>query len=110
MSGDGGQVRRSGRAELDVIECAVFLARTSDEAAARFMAAVESTFEKLARSPLVGRRVERPALIGQGLRWWPIEGFPNHLIFYRQVEDGIHVVRVLHGARDWPTVLEDRDP
>jgi toxin ParE1/3/4 len=25
----------------------------------------------------------------------------SHLIFYQPVEDGIEVVRVIHGARDW---------
>ena len=35
-----------------------------------------------------------------GIRVWSIAGFENHLIFYRPIEDGIDVIRVIHGARD----------
>ena len=41
-----------------------------------------------------------------GLRIWRIDGFPNHLIFYRPIEGGIEIVRVLHGVRDIGAVLE----
>jgi toxin ParE1/3/4 len=40
------------------------------------------------------------------LRVWPIVGFPNHLIFYRPIDGGIEVIRVLHGARDVDRVLK----
>lgn len=42
-----------------------------------------------------------------GIRSWSITGFPNHLIFYRPVEGGIEVLRVLHGARDINAIFED---
>ena len=35
-----------------------------------------------------------------GIRQWRVSGFENYLIFYRPIEDGIEVLRVLHGARD----------
>jgi len=35
-----------------------------------------------------------------GLRAWPIDGFRNHLVFYRPTDEGVDIVRVLHGARD----------
>jgi toxin ParE1/3/4 len=34
------------------------------------------------------------------MRWFPVKGFPNYLVFYRPILRGIEVVRVLHGARD----------
>lgn len=34
-------------------------------------------------------------------------GIPSHLIFYRPMRDGILVVRVLHGARELRSALED---
>jgi len=40
---------------------------------------------------------------------WPIKGFKNYLIFYRPIEQGVEIVRVLHGARDMPSVFKD-DP
>lgn len=44
-----------------------------------------------------------------GLRRVPITGFGNYLIFYRPIEGGIEVVRVIHGARDLPSVLAEPD-
>ncbi len=38
---------------------------------------------------------------------WPIRGFENYLVFYRPIEEGIEVTRVLHGARDIRGILEE---
>jgi len=35
------------------------------------------------------------------MRQWRIKGFDNHLIFYLPFQDGVFIVRVLHGAMDW---------
>jgi toxin ParE1/3/4 len=51
------------------------------------------------------RTFQAPRLTG--LRVFPVRGFPKHLIFYRQVADGIELVRVLHGARDVAAILAE---
>lgn len=33
----------------------------------------------------------------------------NYLVFYSPLEDGIHVVRIVHGSRDIPTILGEID-
>ncbi len=33
--------------------------------------------------------------------------FPNHLVFYLQRENGIEIVRIVHGARDLDAALRD---
>ena len=73
----------------------------------RFLGAAESAFAALNSMPRIGnsREFRNPAL--SGLRMWPIPGFVKILIFYRQVGDGIEIVRVLHGARDIPSILEE---
>ena len=76
------------------------------ETALRFYDAAAATFEKLARMPGLGERRASPNPRLAGLRVWRIEGFPNHLIFYRPLADGIEIVRVLHAARDIDRVLE----
>ncbi|MBI4604738.1 MAG: type II toxin-antitoxin system RelE/ParE family toxin [Planctomycetes bacterium] len=38
-----------------------------------------------------------------------MRGFEQHLVFYRPVEDGIEVVRVLHGARDLRAILGEEE-
>ena len=40
-----------------------------------------------------------------GIRVWRVKGFPRHLIFYRTIEGDVEIVRVLHGARDLPSLL-----
>ena len=40
-----------------------------------------------------------------GIRKWRIKDFENHLIFYIPQPDGVTIVRVLHAARDWWSLL-----
>ncbi len=41
-----------------------------------------------------------------GVRKWPIIDFDNHLIFYIPHPDRMLIVRVLHAARDWWSLLD----
>jgi toxin ParE1/3/4 len=41
----------------------------------------------------------------QGVRWFPVKGFPKVLVFYRPLNDGVEVLRVLHGAQDLAFLL-----
>jgi toxin ParE1/3/4 len=38
---------------------------------------------------------------------WRVRGFAKHLIFYRPIEDGIEVIRILHASRDLAAVLDE---
>lgn len=49
------------------------------------------------------RESRKPELVG--IRTWAVDGFPNHVAFYRTIEGGIEVIRVLHGARDIDRIL-----
>ncbi len=41
----------------------------------------------------------------------PISRYRNHLVFYRPIEGGIEILRVLHGARDITRILRgDEEP
>ena len=42
-----------------------------------------------------------------GLRMWSIRGFQNNIDFYRPLEDGVDVVRVIHGARDIQAIFDE---
>jgi toxin ParE1/3/4 len=75
------------------------------ETALRFYDAASTTFENIARMPGIGEKRESPNPRLIGLRVWRIEGFKNHLIFYRPADDGIEIVRILHGARDIDSIL-----
>jgi toxin ParE1/3/4 len=94
-------------AARDMEEQADYLAQRSLDAATRFARAVEETFQQLASMPGMGspREFRNPALAG--LRVWRLRGFENYLIFYRPVEQGVEVLRVLHAARDIQSILEE---
>jgi toxin ParE1/3/4 len=95
-------------ADRDLDDQAGYLAQEASlETALRFYDATGATFEKIARMPGIGQQRESANPRLMGLRVWRVEGFENHLIFYRPANDGIEIVRVLHGARDIDSILAD---
>jgi toxin ParE1/3/4 len=95
------------KAVADLEGQALFVAAGDIEAGLRLYAAADRAYDRLLEMPELG--VTRDFGIGrlEGLRMWPIPGFPNHLIFYRPTDAGVEVVRVLHAARDIPGVLDE---
>lgn len=97
-------------ADRDLDRQAEYLAREASlETALRFYDAANTTFANLARMPNVGERRESAKARLEGLRVWRVQGFENHLIFYRPLEAGIEIVRVLHAARDLDRALNEGD-
>lgn len=94
------------QAIIDLDDQALHIAVDSIEAGLRLYVAAHAAYARLLDMPELGarRRLEKPDLVG--LRMWPIPDFPNHLIFYRPVDDGVEIVRVLHASRDIPATLE----
>ncbi len=98
-----GRIVRHPRTRQDISEQARYIADDNPAAAERFVAAVEQAFAMLADMPGMGAPREHGGL--KGLRMWPVRGFERHLIFYRPIEDGIEVIRVLHASRDLEGLL-----
>lgn len=97
-------IAREASAELD--ESALHLAKEgSIDVALRFYAQADATFESLLSSPFIGRRraFKSPQL--KDVRTWPVNGFTDWLIFYVPDSTGIHVLHVLHGARQLASLL-----
>ena len=96
----GRRIVRRLVASIDVLEAAESIAQGNPGAAVRFVRAVRATEEILLSAPGIGSRREfdNPALVG--MRFHPVRGFRNYLVFYLPRSDGIEVVRILHGARD----------
>jgi toxin ParE1/3/4 len=99
-------VFRRPAAERDLEEIAVYLGQRNPTAATRFLDAADRTFALLASMPGLGSAVPLANPQLQGLRQYPVQRFRNYLIFYLPTDDGIEVVRVLHGARDVQSMLE----
>ena len=71
-----------------------YIADDSLDRADEFLDLIEEKLQKLARNPGLGRRREE---LLPGLQSFPIG---NYVVFYRAIEDGIDVIRVLRGSRD----------
>ena len=99
------KIVRNPLAEHDLDDLAYYLSRKSLRIALRFLDAAEVTFATLARKPSLGGSWESDNPMYHNMRVWPIKGFENHLIFFRAIEGGIEVIRVLHAARDIESVF-----
>jgi toxin ParE1/3/4 len=94
-------------ARSDLIGIALHIGRDSEAAASRFLKAAEETFEQLLRSPQLGAMGEFRSRHLEGIRRWRVNGFENFLVFYRPVDDGIEIIRILHGARDIESLFNE---
>ena len=93
------RVMRRPLAAVDIFEIWDYIAEDSVSAADQWIDKLDQQFELLATQPLMGRA--RPELAAQ-MRSFP---FGRYVIFYEPIDNGIDVVRVLHGARDIDTVF-----
>ena len=87
-------VRIRPAAAQDVRGIVRYIKADNPTAAGRFRARLYERFDLLARYP---RMAPARAGLGPGIRCLP-QG--NYLIFYLPEQDGITVLRVLHGARN----------
>jgi toxin ParE1/3/4 len=89
----------SAEAEADLEEIGDYIARENPVRAVSFIDEIEATCQKLAEQPLMGRSRDelRPSL----------RSFPHgaYLVFYRPLDNGVVVVRVLHGRRNLSRLL-----
>jgi len=85
---------RSPEADADIYEAAAYIASNNLDAAIRWIDTIDEKLRLLAEFPGLGTAREE---LGRAVRSLPVG---NYLIFYRQANDGIEVVRVLHGARN----------
>lgn len=92
------RVARSPRARRDLIDLWTYLAGHNDAAADALLTRIEIKLKVIADSPGIGS--PRPEL-SDGLRSFSVR---SYLLFYRPVKGGIHLVRVLHAARDLGSV------
>ena len=99
-------VYQRAAARRDLVEQFVYLAEQAGlDTAERFLTNAEARFNDLARQPMIGAplTLRHPNLAG--IRKWHIKDFDNHLIFYLPHSDGVSIMRILHAARDWWSLL-----
>lgn len=93
------RLHRTARAEQDLIEIWLYIATENPNAADKLLDQLDTVCTRLAANPLSGPA--RPDF-APDLRY-SLAG--SYLVLYRQIADGIEIVRVLHGARHIPDLL-----
>ena len=94
------QYRISAEARSDLDEIWDYITADNSEAADRLLRLLVSKIRTLASVPEMGRKRDE---LSPGLRSFAVG---NYVIIYRRNQDGIEIVRVLHGARDFPPLFE----
>ncbi len=89
-----GRVIRTDRSKDDLVEILDYLEEHNVAAAARFDAGFEEKFRLLSDFPMMGRSREE---LGPSLRSSLVAPY---VVYYRPLDDGIILVRVVHSSRD----------
>jgi toxin ParE1/3/4 len=89
------------KADQDLDDQAFYYAtEASSELGHRFLVSAHETFSLLATQPNMGwnPKLRLPEL--HGLRLFRVTGFEKILIIYRPLENGVEILRVLHGSQN----------
>jgi toxin ParE1/3/4 len=88
------RILRTRESRVDYEEIWDYVAPRDLAAADRLIDHFDATLNVIASAPDMGRKVEE---LAPNLRSFPVG---SYLIFYRPIEDGIQLIRIIHGARD----------
>lgn len=101
-------IHKTGLASTDIEELADYYFEKAGLAVAiRFIDNAEIAFEELLVRPGLGAILGLDELPYEDIRRWQIEGFGQLIILYREMADGIEIVRVLNTARDIPALMRE---
>jgi len=87
--------RFSSLARQDLRGIHDYFAQDDPAAALRLVGRIEEATELLKDNPYLGESCEE---LAERVRMIIVG---NYVIFYRPVDDGVEIARVIHGARDW---------
>jgi toxin ParE1/3/4 len=94
-------VKKYPGAERDLLEIAYYISEDSVPNAERFIDSIEAECQKLADSPIL---LGRPCMeLHPELRR---HNFKRYAILYLPATDGIELVGVFHGSRDFEAIFE----
>lgn len=87
------------QAEVDLEDIALYIAEDNVQAARQWIEDIYTLCQQLGEMPGIG---VAKSYIRPGLRMLPAG---SYLILYQQVDKGVEIVRVIHGARQWQDLL-----
>jgi toxin ParE1/3/4 len=93
-------------AELDAFGYFQYIQEYNPGAGLRFLKAIDETVDGLALQPLKGRLRKFRGRDLKNIRSWRVNDFENYLIFYRFDGSQLEVLRIKHGAMDFPQALK----
>lgn len=102
MPTDKCQVRLLNIAEEDFAEIVSYIAADNPKAADEIVNKIEKNLELLSDNPNLGRIPREEEIRNLDYRYLIVQ---NYLIFYTVEKRTIFVHRILHGARDYKTLL-----
>jgi toxin ParE1/3/4 len=82
-------------ADADLLNIAAFIAHDKPDAALRWVQAIREKCDLIASHPEMGE--ERPGFGVPGCRSFSAG---NYVIFFRSIDHGIEVARIIHASRD----------
>ncbi len=92
----------------EFVEISFHIALDNEDAAQNFLDACDETFQFLVENKRIGiiKKFKNP-LLGD-VRMWRVKGYEKYLIFYQPFADGIKILHVVHGARNYNLLFEDK--
>jgi len=102
MPTDKYQIRLLRIAEEDFTEIISFIADNNPTAAEEMAVKIEKNIELLAENPMLGRIPRDEDIKNLGYRYIIIQ---NYIVFYTIEEKTILIHRILHGARNYKSLL-----
>ncbi len=96
-----GKPRKSPKTKVDLLEIWCYVGEDSTAAADRLVKQMDDAIALLGRFPGLGAMRDD---LAKGLRIYPVD---HYVIAYRVVKRTVHIIRVVHGARDLRTIFAD---
>jgi len=90
----------SDPADGDIFEIGLYVGARNIRAAEKTIREFERTFERLAEFPGIGRPRDE---LKPGIRSITIG---KYVVLYREIDDGVRILRLFHGSRDYLEELE----
>jgi plasmid stabilization system protein ParE len=87
----------------DLLDIWNFIGQDNPTVADRVDEAIFGACNFLADSPLAGRIRKELTLLP--VRFWVVQPYSNYLIVYDPENKPLRIIRILHGARDLPSIL-----
>lgn len=97
------EIRKGSLFLADYARIVTELSRENPDAADRFCDAIERALTLLSAHPEIGTKAgfrHAPTV-----RKWIVQPFRNYLLFYEPRPDEVVLIRLLHGARDLPSLI-----